>query len=268
MPEYILAHDVGTSRNKAVLVDAEGRVHGKCSGSYGISYPRPDWAEQDPNDWWAAVTHTTRSLLEQTGVSPADVMCVTYSTQMLGIVPLDSMSEPLRPAIIWLDNRACSQATSLMRKFLGPRVFTYFAGVALCGKDGMPKLLWLKSEEPDVYQRMHCFLDVAGYLIYRSTGNKVMEWTGASVFGLDLKKKTWMSGVPGRGANARSSRRVRASGRHAGHSRCRRCAVRGCRVRSGLRRGGARLSRHVGMGRGGHEAHAEGQVRSGVHTLG
>ncbi len=141
------------------------------------------------------MTRSTRNLLEQTGVSPADVLCVTYATQMLGIVPMDSEGKPLRPAIIWLDNRACSQATSLMRKFLGPRIFTFFAGTTLCGKDGMPKLLWLKSEEPEVYQAMQCFLDVAGYLIFRSTGNQVMEWSGASVFGLDLKKKTWLNGI-------------------------------------------------------------------------
>src|SRR4030065_1291501 len=59
----------------------------------------------------------------------------------------------------------------------------------------MPKLLWLKGEEPDVYNKMCCFLDVAGYLFYRSTGNMVMEWTDASVFGFDLKKKTWLNSI-------------------------------------------------------------------------
>src|SRR4030042_594989 len=91
--------------------------------------------------------------------------------------------------------RAGEQAQRLMRKFLGSRVFALIAGAVLCGKDGMPKLLWLKSQEPDTYNRMCCFLDVAGYLLYRSTGNMVMEWSGASVFGLDLKKKTWMEGI-------------------------------------------------------------------------
>jgi xylulokinase len=94
-----------------------------------------------------------------------------------------------------MDCRAGQQAQQLMRKFLGPRVFALIAGTALCGKDGIPKLLWLRSEEPDTYDRMSCFLDVGGYLFYRSTGNMVMEWTGASVFGLDLKKKTWMEGI-------------------------------------------------------------------------
>jgi xylulokinase len=195
MAKYIIAHDVGTSGNKAVLVDTEGRVHGKCFEPYRVCYPRPDWAEQEPEDWWKAVTRTTRLLLEKTGVSPADVLCVTFSAQLLGLIPMDSKTGPLRPAIIWLDNRACNQANRLMRKFVNARLFALIAGTALCGKDGIPKLLWLKEEEPDIYRKMSCFLDVGGYLIYRCTGNIVMEWTGASVFGIDLKKKKWLSSI-------------------------------------------------------------------------
>ena len=195
MANYIIAHDVGTSMNKAVLVDTEGKVHGKCSEPYRVHYPKADWAEQEPEDWWNAVTSTTRHLLEETGVSPGDVLCVTHSTQMLGIVPMDSAGIPLRRAIIWLDNRACHQAQRMMRRFANARIFALLAGATLCGKDGIPKLLWLKAEEPDIYHKMRCFLDVNGYLIYRSTGNMVMEWTGASVFGIDLKKKTWLKSI-------------------------------------------------------------------------
>ena len=195
MAKYIIAHDVGTSGNKAVLVDTEGSVHGRRFESYRTDYPKPGWAEQEPADWWQAVTQTTRLLLEETGVSPKDVLCVTFSTQMLGIVPMDSQGGPLRPAIIWLDNRAGKQASRMMRKFINARVFALIAGTALGGKDGIPKLLWLKGEEPDIYDRMCCFLDVDGYLIYRSTGNMVMEWTCASVFGIDLKKKTWLNSI-------------------------------------------------------------------------
>ena len=195
MAEYIIAHDVGTSRSKAVLVDTAGRIHGTCSESFQVSHPQPDRAEQDPADWWSAVTRSTRRLLEETGISPGNVLCLTYSTQMLGIVPMDPATGPLRPAIIWLDNRACRQADRVMRRFINGRVFALIAGSPLCGKDGIPKLLWLKQEEPDVYRRMQYFLDVNGYLLYRSTGNAVMELTGASVFGLDLRKKTWLKGV-------------------------------------------------------------------------
>ena len=196
MAKYIIAHDVGTSSSKAVLVDTEGRIMGKSSESYKVYYPKPDWAEQEPGDWWKAIANTTNHLLEDTGVSPSDILCVVYSTQMLGIVPMDSTGEPLRQAIIWLDNRACTQACRVMRKFGGPQIFTAVAGATLGGKDGIPKLLWLKEEEPEVYEKMRCFLDVAGYLVYRSTGNMVMDWSGASVFiGLDFKKRPWLHNI-------------------------------------------------------------------------
>ncbi|MBM3166638.1 MAG: hypothetical protein FJZ94_04245 [Chloroflexi bacterium] len=195
MAKYIIAHDVGTTVSKAVLVDTEGRVHGSCSETYPISYPKPGWAEQKPDDFWGVVTRTTRLLLERTGISPKDILCVTFTTQMLGIIPMSPKNEPLRPAIIWLDNRAGRQADRLMRKFISAGVFAAIAGAKLCGKDGLPKLLWLKEEEPETYQKMYCFLDVDGYLLFKSTGKLAMDWTEGSVFGIDLKKKTWLETI-------------------------------------------------------------------------
>ncbi|MBC7261512.1 MAG: hypothetical protein H5T63_05820, partial [Chloroflexi bacterium] len=195
MTQYIIAHDVGTGGNKAVLVDTEGNVHATAFAPYPIHYPRPDWAEQDPEDWWRAVATTTRQVLEAAQAAPRDVLCMVYTTQMLGIIPMSADGKALRPAIIWLDARAPEQAERIMRKFLGRKVFAWIAGAELSGKDGLPKLLWLKEHEPQVYQEMTCFLDVNGYLIYRTTGNMVFEWSCASAFGFDLKKKDWLRGI-------------------------------------------------------------------------
>lgn len=189
---YIVAHDVGTGGNKAVLVDTRGEILASAFHPYLVRYPRPDWAEQHPEDWWHAVALTTRQVIERAGVAPSDVLAMVYATQMLGIVPMGSDGQPLRPAIIWLDGRAPEQAARIMRKFLGRRIFAAIAGAEISGKDGLPKLLWLKENEPEVYYRMQCFLDVNGYLTYRATGRMVFEWSCASAFGLDLKKKDWL----------------------------------------------------------------------------
>ena len=181
MADYIIAHDVGTTGNKAALVDTEGRIHGRCFAPLQVHSPEPCWAEQEPTDWWNAVVQTTKGLLEKTGVKPADVLCVTHCTQMLGIVPVSLTKGALGRGIIWLDSRASAQAQRMMRRFLDARVFALIAGSPLCGKDCIPKLLWLKEEDPDRYRQMDRVLDVNGYLIYRSTGNAIMEWTGASV---------------------------------------------------------------------------------------
>jgi xylulokinase len=195
MGEYIVAHDVGTSRNKAVLIDSLGRVHGSASAPYPVHFPHPDWAEQEPEDWWRAVSTTTRRLLEESGVPPRHVVAMIYTTQMLGIVPVGPRGDVLRRAIIWLDGRAPAQAERLMRKFLGRRAFALVAGAELSGKDGLPKLLWLKEHEPGVYHAMSSFLDVNGYLLYRATGEMVFEWSCASAFGFDLKEKDWLRGI-------------------------------------------------------------------------
>jgi len=192
---YLLAHDVGTGGNKAVLVDADGQVCATAFAPYPIHYPRADWAEQDPEDWWRAIVSTTRQVMEQAGASPGDILGIAHTTQLLGIVPMDAEGRPLRPAIIWLDARAPEEAERIMGRFLGRRVFAMVAGNELSGKDGLAKLLWLKEHEPDVYQRMACFLDVNGYLTYRATGRQVMEWSCASAFGFDLKKKDWQRGI-------------------------------------------------------------------------
>ena len=195
MAQFILAHDVGTGGNKAVLVDTTGNIYSTSFESYSIHYPHQNWAEQNPEDWWGAISKSTQIILQKSGISPREILAMTFSTQMLGIIPMDSEGSVLRPAIIWLDERAEKQAQELMRKFISPKLFAKLAGAEMCGKDGMPKLLWLKENEPQVYQKMCCFLDVGGYLLYRSTGKMVMDWTGASVFGMNLKKKTWLTGI-------------------------------------------------------------------------
>ena len=192
---YILAHDVGTGGNKAVLVDIKGNVLATAFAPYPIHYPHPDWAEQEPEEWWHAIVSTTRQVIQVSGIDPGDIIGITHATQLLGIVPMGADGLPLRPAIIWLDARAQKQAERIMRKFLGRRIFALLSGTEFSGKDGLPKLLWLKESEPEIYKKMTCFLDVNGYLMYRATGKQVFEWSCASAFGFDLVKKDWMRGI-------------------------------------------------------------------------
>lgn len=190
--QYIISHDVGTAGSKAVLVDSKGRILHSSFEAYEVRYPRPQWAEQRPDDWWRAVSSSTRRLLDESGTRPNEILCVTFSTQMLGVVPVDVEGQPLRPGIIWLDGRAGKQAQQVMRKILGPKVFAIIVGAEATGKDVLPKLLWLKENEEQLFARTSKFLDVNGYLIHRSTGNMEADWSAASVTGLfDLKKKRW-----------------------------------------------------------------------------
>ncbi len=189
---YIISFDMGTSSNKAVLVDYFGKIIAESRADYGMSYPYPAWAEQNPDEYWAGVCKSSKDLLSKTGISKNDVKGIVFATQAMGIIPVDEEGKVLYPNISWVDGRAQKQADSIMKKFGGPKLFTLFSGTPIMGKDVIAKLLWIKEERPDIYKRTKYFLDVNGYLKMKCTGKMVAELSGASSYGLDLKKNSWL----------------------------------------------------------------------------
>ena len=196
MERYILAHDIGTSSDKAVLVTFDGKAAATCTAPYPTYYPNPGWVEQDPEDYWKAVCETSKSILEKTGVDPSAVKAVVFSTQAQGVIPVDVAGNALYNNITWVDGRAEAQAQHLMKKVGGKKIFTMVAGTPIMGKDCIAKIAWIKEERPEIYKKTHLILDVNGYLKFRCTGRMVTELSGASSYGLDLKKKTWLSALP------------------------------------------------------------------------
>lgn len=189
---YVIAHDVGTGGNKAVLVRTDGALVGSAVERYPTYSSRPGWVEQEPDDWWSSVTRNTQQLLQKHAIKPEWISCLVFCTQMLGIIPVASDGRPLRRAIIWMDARAESQAKQLMRRAINSWLFTLVAGGAASGKDVVPKLIWLQQHEPSIFKMTAKFLDVNGYLVHRCTGEMIIDWTAASVTGLfDLKRKRW-----------------------------------------------------------------------------
>src|SRR5659263_55284 len=193
MADLLIGHDVGTGGSKAVLVDTEGNVIARAFEPYEVKYPKPGWAEQDPQDYWRAVTSNTRQLLSDSGVDPASVKGIGFAGQMLTFVPVDSEGMPLRPAITWLDSRADEQARRLIRRLGGKRIFALVAGALPSGKDVVCKYAWLKENEPDVFRETAAFLDVTGYLVARATGQMSMDHTGAGGTGLLTREREWSS---------------------------------------------------------------------------
>lgn len=196
MERYILAHDIGTSSDKAVLVRFDGSIRATASAPYPTHYPNPAWVEQDPADYWKAVCETSRRVLSDNDISPDSVAAIVFSTQAQGVIPVSADGTVLYPNITWVDGRAEKQAQEIMKKVGGKRVFTLLAGTPIMGKDCIAKIIWLKEERPDVYNNADRILDVNGYLKFRCTGKMVTELSGASGYGFDLKKKTWMSVLP------------------------------------------------------------------------
>jgi len=106
---YSLGFDVGTTGTKALLIDEVGQIVARALVEYPLSTPRPNWAEQDPRQWWAATVEAIRMVLSNAGVSGEEVEGIGLSGQMHGSVFLDEADEVIRPAILWCDQRTAAQ---------------------------------------------------------------------------------------------------------------------------------------------------------------
>ncbi len=133
--QLIFAHDLGTTGNKASLFDAEGALLGSAFAGYSAAYPQPNWAEQDPGDWWEAVCVTSQRLLAETGADPRAVAAVSFSGQMMGCVPIGAGGTPLRSCIIWADQRAQVGAEEMARSAAAMR---YICAAAIAPAPPIP----------------------------------------------------------------------------------------------------------------------------------
>jgi len=191
MPELILAHDLGTTGNKASLFDPQGDVLASVSEAYDTDYPRPGWAEQSAEDWWRAALVATRRLLAESGRDPADIAAVSFSGQMMACLPVDGDGTPLRPAIIWADQRAEEQAALLAERVGRERVYR-FTGHRASASYTAAKAMWLRDHEPDVFRHTRRLLQAKDYVAHRLTGEYATDYSDASGTNLfDLRARRW-----------------------------------------------------------------------------
>jgi FGGY-family pentulose kinase len=168
--EYLLGIDLGTQGVRCALFDLEGRLVASAARPFATSHPRPMWAEQDPEIWWEATLVALRETVERAGVPPAAVRALSYDCASCNVVALDPGGRPLRPALLWMDERAHEAAAALTT--LGSPHFRYCGG-SLSPQWMLPKARWLKEHEPDTYARAAWLVEATDLLTYRLTG----EWT-------------------------------------------------------------------------------------------
>lgn len=189
--QFILAHDLGTTGNKATLYNAEGRLVGSAFESYGVEYAQTGWAEQNPEDWWQAICTSTQKLLHQAGVAQNAIACITFSGQMMGCVPLDKHAVPLRKAIIWADQRAVAQEQWLSQR-IPPETLYRVTGHRLSASYTICKILWLRDHQPDIYEATYKFVQAKDAMVARLTGEFVTDHSDASSTNLyNLEQGNW-----------------------------------------------------------------------------
>ncbi len=192
---YLLGIDIGTTGAKAVLCDERGRIAAQAGQEYPTAYPHPNWAEQDPADWWAATCRIIRRVLSESAINVQDIAAVAVSDQAPSLVAVDRSGEVLCPALIWMDRRSEEQCGWLRAEVgeeriaavNGGRVDPYFLA---------PKLLWLREEAPDLYARCGQVLQANGYIVHRLCGAFCMDSAvGPLTMLFDGEARDWSPGL-------------------------------------------------------------------------
>lgn len=187
--KYILTHNLGTTGNKAVLYDKTGKKIKSWLSLYNTFYSTGNQVEQNPHDWWAAVCESTKNVLR--GINEKSVSVVSFSGQMMGCLCLDKAGDPIRNAMIWADMRA-SQESRNLHDVIDEKQFYSITGHRISSAYTLSKLLWIKNNLPDEYQRISKILLAKDYMVYRLTGRIVTDYSDASGTNMmDLRKREW-----------------------------------------------------------------------------
>ncbi len=192
---YLLGIDLGTSGAKAVLFDRDGEMIAGHTEGYRLYQPRNGWAEQDPEDWWRAVSSAIRSVLSHSRVHPEEIRGIGLSGQMHGVVMLDQDGAVLRRAIIWCDGRTQEQCDQITETLGEERLIEITANPALPGFSA-GKILWVRQWETELYQKCRHILLPKDYIRYRLTGafaTEVSDASGTNLF--DVPERCWSKAV-------------------------------------------------------------------------
>ena len=192
-PPYFLAIDAGTEAVKAALFDANGRRVALGSRSYATSFPHSGWAEQDPDEWWTCLTGAVRDCMAGAGLNsrtmpPGTIAGMSADATTSTLVPMGADGKPLRKAILWMDVRSAPQAEAIFAT--GHPTLDY----CLSGVNAewmLPKVLWLKENEPDTYHNMAVLLEFTDWIAYRLTGRTVLN--------IDTVTQRWFYRAPSGG---------------------------------------------------------------------
>lgn len=186
---FLIGLDIGTTGCKASLFSTDGHLMTSASREYNVDMPHPGWAEQDPNRVWQLAQEVLRQALIASGES--DVAAIGLSVQGEAVTAVDESDNPLRPMILGMDTRTVVQNEWLVERFGSQELFER-TGMPVHTINTLPKLLWLKQNEPDIWQRAHRFLLYEDFIIHKMTGKAVISRCLASRTQLyDIRNRNW-----------------------------------------------------------------------------
>ncbi len=186
---YYIGIDLGTSAVKMLLTDGNGKIVKTVTKEYPLYFPKPNWSEQNPEDWWTAVCDGINELT--CGLDKAEINGIGVGGQMHGLVMLDENDRVLRPAILWNDTRT-GKETDYLNNVIGKEKLQQLTGnIAFAGFTA-PKILWVKENEPEVFSKCRKICLPKDYINYRLTGvfaTDVSDASGTLYF--DVENRKW-----------------------------------------------------------------------------
>lgn len=185
-----LGIDVGTGGSRAVVIDEKGSVAASASEEHApFASPQTGWAEQSPDDWWRASLTAVQRVLKQ--VKAEEIGAVGLTGQMHGSVLLDGDDRPLRPALLWCDQRTAEQCAAIAEKIGAENLIKLVSNPAVTGFT-LPKLLWVRENEPEIWSKVKAVLLPKDYVRFRLSGDKASDVTDSSGMLLfDVANRRW-----------------------------------------------------------------------------
>lgn len=191
---YLLGIDIGTFESKGTLTRIDGQVRASTAVGHEMSIPKPGWAEHDAESvWWHDFVYLCREMLSASSIDPAKIEGVGVSAIAPCVLPVDKDGRPLRPGILYgVDTRA-SQEIQDLEEAIGRQVIFDTCGSHLSAQAAGPKILWIKNNEPQVWDKTQKILTGSGYLVYKLTGQHVIDIYTAVGYApfMDVHKIAW-----------------------------------------------------------------------------
>ena len=196
---YLIGVDGGTESIRAGVFDTKGNPLAYASMNYQTNFPYPGWAEQEPRDWWKALSVSVRKAVQESGITAEQVSAMSVDTTCCSVVALDDSGNPLRPALIWMDVRSANQAEQVA-DCEDPALRVNSNGKGPVSAEWMiPKALWLKQNEPEIFEKAATICEYQDYLNFHLTGRLVCSINNVSTrwhFDFSEGKKDSKKSVP------------------------------------------------------------------------
>lgn len=187
----LITVDVGTSSTKTSLWTETGQLLALAHQEYALNHPEALWAEIDGDIWWQAVCATIQEVIAKKGVSPTDIAGIGIDGIGWTLIPVDETGNPLRSAMIWLDRRA-EKETTWLKSLADADYFVNLDANPLDAAYITPKLVWLKDNQPHIFNSTYKFLEATGFIVSRFTNEFVCDYTQAYGYHFfDIRNEKW-----------------------------------------------------------------------------